>query len=429
MSATTSTKGNWLDTFALAMLVVLLLDLALFGPGLVLPVVGISIRRPLFIGIFGLFFLRHLLSAQAMTLGQFLLLVTISCVAILWATTIPGAYGFPIAYSLSDVLPWTALILLAFWPWDAWPEAARWDGFGKVIVRLSLFLALVHIIVWSLIVSGVITTGMLSLATYGLAGGDPTDDSFIKVAAVGEESQQRVYWSSSIFMLCGLYFHVVNARSKRRLAWLLSFGVLAFALWITQIRAFLGAALIFLALGPMLRHLRHPLLSGRTAAGVLLIWVVCILSVSVAINPQVLEMVGLARDVSDVTRVDQAQALLNAFTSHPFFGMGFGSYSTALIRSSETPYSYELVFYALLMKVGLFGIVALAALLYFSLRIARIGRFASQSPARHSHWVAFTAGFWFAGATNPLVVNFVGMGVLLLLLLDARYFSEPPVAC
>jgi hypothetical protein len=160
--------------------------------------------------------------------------------------------------------------------------------------------------------------GLLSLLTYGITGGDPTDDSFIKVAGVAGEGSAysyRVYWSSSIFMLGGLYFHVVNAISRRGFWWWVILAALAFALWVTQIRAFLGAAFIFLVLPPVLRRVERPMLSGNTPAGVLFIWAMSILSVSVAMNPELLQIAGLSRDVSDVVRVDQAEALLSQFAA------------------------------------------------------------------------------------------------------------------
>jgi hypothetical protein len=429
MNVEAPARTNWFDLLVLILLVFLIIDLALFGPGIVLPVLGVTARRLVFVGIFGLFILRHILSARAMTVAQLLLLATVACITVIWTVAIPSAYGFAVSDSLADVLPWTSLLLLVFWPWDAWPSVSKWIAFSQFIVRISLLLAAIHIAVWALLVSGVISNSMLSLVTYGLTGGDPSDDSFIKVAAMAEENRHRVYWSSSIFMLCGLYFLVANGRTGSRIWWVIRVGLLAFALWITQIRGFLGAAAIFVALAPVLRFMDQPLLSGRNPVGVLLIWVVFVLSVSAAINPSLLQSIGLSRDVSDVARVEQAEALLAAFSAHPFFGTGFGSYSTALVRSSEVMYSYELVFYALLMKLGLVGLGAISATLLLSLNVVRLDEFARLNPVRHSYWVAFTAGFWFAGATNPLAVNFVGMAVLLLLLIDARYFSERLPAC
>jgi hypothetical protein len=418
------TRTNWLDALALILLVFLVIDLALFGPGIVLPVVGVSARRLIFVGIFGLFILRHVLTANALTMAQLILLSTIMFIAILWAAAVPAAYGFAPGDSLADVLPWTSLLLLVFWPWDAWPVVSRWMAFAKFIVRLSLALAVIHIVVWALLVSGFLTDGMLSLLTYRLTGGEPVDNSFIR-AGMFAENQFRVYWSSSVFMLCGLYFHVVNASKKWSFGWVIAFGILAFGLWTTQIRAFLGAAVIFVVLSSFLRYVKQARLWVSTPAGVLFMWAFFVLCVSAAIRPELLESIGLSRDASDVVRVDQADALLAGFTAHPILGMGFGAYASSLVRSDDSPFSYELVFYALLMKVGLLGVLALGATLFISLNIVRFDRFALLHPLRHSYWVAFTTGIWFAGGTNPFVVNFVGMSVLMLLFVDARYFSEP----
>jgi hypothetical protein len=407
----------------------LFVDLAFFGPGIALPGVPLSPRRLLFLSIVGLATFRHLLKRQLLTLSEILLgLLTLAFFSI-WVVALPRIYGFELTDSLADATPWLALLVLVIWPWDAWPLRAQWLKFCKYLTVLSVMLAAIHILVWALLVSGVITSAMLAIATQVLqvGGGDDGGDSFIKIAATGT-GQFRVYWSSSVFLLCGLYLLMTYRPERRKLTWSLALLLILFALWTTQIRAFLAAAVLFLLLGWAIRvaaRMFGPLNAKALALGA---WVIGVLGVSIAINPEVLGSTGLQRGESDAERLTQAVAIVDRVVVHPWLGTGFGSYATSVMRSDDAPFSYELVFYALLMKVGVAGVVVLLMMLFCMLSIARIEDLSRSDLKRFSSWVAFTTGFWFAGATNPLVLNFVGMGILVVLVMDARLATQAPDA-
>jgi O-antigen ligase len=121
-----------------------------------------------------------------------------------------------------------------------------------------------------------------------------------------------------------------------------------------------------------------------------------------------------------------AGALLSQFSEHPWLGTGFGSYVSQNIRSEAAPWSYELVFHSLLMKIGVVGIVMVLVILGMALRVADVRACARANPRRFAIWTAFTTAFWFAGATNPLVTNFAGMSIIVLLLVDMRQWLYRP---
>jgi hypothetical protein len=277
--------------------------------------------------------------------------------------------------------------------------------------------------VWALLLQEVLTSEMLMVATQLLGVSDTDSDTFIKIAAVEGIGQFRVYWSSSVFLLGGLYLLLANPPRRLHPAWVLSLLLIVFALWTTQVRAFLGAVLIFLVGGWFVR--RSVLMFGVQNSRAILItaWLAGIGVVSLAMSPTMLSGLGLARDVSDAARVDQALALFERFTARPWLGSGFGSYATSLVRADAT-YSYELVFYALLMKVGAAGIAVLLGVLFCALVVARLQDLAARDLKRFGKWAAFTTGLWFAGATNPVMLNFVGMGLLVVLFVDARYAAQ-----
>lgn len=98
-------------------------------------------------------------------------------------------------------------------------------------------------------------------------------------------------------------------------------------------------------------------------------------------------------------RVAQMVSLWQGFSSSPFFGFGVGGH-TELIRNT-TPWSYELVYNALLMQLGaigfllLFTVLGMIAIRFWSTPMIKI----NQS---RTMLFAFTV-FLVCGATNPMV--------------------------
>ena len=63
--------------------------------------------------------------------------------------------------------------------------------------------------------------------------------------------------------------------------------------------------------------------------------------------------------VSDLTRTEQINALLNEFYQFPLLGKGIGSYSKEIVRDKTLMHSYEVQWVAFLMQFGLIGITVL----------------------------------------------------------------------
>jgi O-antigen ligase len=66
---------------------------------------------------------------------------------------------------------------------------------------------------------------------------------------------------------------------------------------------------------------------------------------------------------SDLERLDQQQALIDFCKAAPIFGHGLGSFTTAVIRYGELPYSYEMQLLALVGQIGIVGTLFLLGLL------------------------------------------------------------------
>jgi hypothetical protein len=404
--------------------ITMLIDIAFFGPGLVLPGAGVSLRRSLFVLILLVLAFRRVLKHRAFTRDEVAFFALLGTFGVFWGVVVPSSYGYLLPQSFADIAPWLGLLMIALWPWDAWPRLAQWQRFCKFLVAVTVLLALAHLGIWALLVADVIPPEAFAVAANLVSpGGD--GESFLRIVAL-DGGGFRVFWSSSMFLLGGIYFLAVTRTRPIRVRWLVALGLACLALATTYIRAFLGALAIFVLLAWVLRRFYSARRVQFPIATILGIWIVAIVSVSVAINPAFLSAIGLARAESDVDRVEQAGALLSQFQSHPLVGTGFGSYVYQVIRGADAPFSYELVFYALIMKLGAIGIIVLILILGLALRIAWAQRLAEVRMKEFAMWTAFTTGLWFAGATNPMVTNFVGMTIVVLMFVDMRVRANEP---
>lgn len=414
--------ASFLDRIFLFCGLLMLVDLAFFGSGLILPGIGLSLRRMLFVTILMVATLRRLLARAPFTRTELALLMLILVLVGMWTLALPASYGYPLGSAVGDVSPWLGLALLAVWPWQAWPLESQWHRFRRYFVALAVMLALLHLAIWASLVTGVTNSDLLVAATRLLPTSAAEDSLFLNIAPLASGSF-RIYWSSSIFLMGGLYFLVAYRPARLTPSWLIALLLVCGALFVTYIRSFLATGALFCVLPWLfrLRGARHAAVNARLT--VLAMWIIGVALVCIAINPSVLEVLHLSREVSDSERTDQAAALLGQFATHPVLGTGFGSFAPQDVRPSDTPSSYELVFHALLMKLGIVGMILLVALLALGLDIAGIAARARAHPRRFASWAAFTTGFWFAGATNPIVTNFIGMAIIVLLLVDIRHWG------
>jgi hypothetical protein len=416
-----------LDRLFLVIGLVMLFDLAFFGAGILIPGLGTSLRRVLFVALLGVATLRRLAQSRTFTASEASLVLLIMTLTAVWTVVLPASYGFSSAAAFAEVSPWLGLIMLALWPWDAWPEVRQWRRFQRYVIVLSLGLALFHIVLALIIIIGLVPAGLMLTAFDLIPTPLGADGGFLNIAEL-PNGLVRIYYSSSVFMLFGMYFLIAHRPPRLTRRWVLAIVIIGAGLFVTYIRSFLAVVAMTVLLQQFLRFL-GPDHAVSPRLKVLALWILGVAMVCVAIDPSVLSALQLSRDVSDDERVDQAEALLAQFANHPLLGTGFGSYATQHVRASELPGAYELEFHALLMKLGIVGMLLLITILGVCLSVSGISSHARANPRQFSSWAAFTTGFWFAGATNPHVTNFIGMSMILLLLVDVRYWgSEDPPA-
>ena len=126
-------------------------------------------------------------------------------------------------------------------------------------------------------------------------------------------------------------------------------------------------------------------------------------------------------------RVEQSAELIHAWKARPLLGNGFGTAPRGYIRSSKTPYLFELQYHALLFKGGIVGLlliitIPLAAFIIYHRSIRWLFRPAVTNSA--SLLISVTYGVLvtcIAGAFNPYLTSayFTSMVALLFALYDS----------
>lgn len=113
---------------------------------------------------------------------------------------------------------------------------------------------------------------------------------------------------------------------------------------------------------------------------------------------------------SNNVRVEETKALLKKWTKSPVIGFGYGSYTTENTRSEDAIFSYEMTAPALLMKLGVVGIIPWVTAILAGLYMA----FRHLSANTLTFWIFMFLGFGFAIQTNPFILSFTGMATIML---------------
>ncbi|MGA3796603.1 hypothetical protein ACPCYX_02310 [Pseudomonas fluorescens] len=108
----------------------------------------------------------------------------------------------------------------------------------------------------------------------------------------------------------------------------------------------------------------------------------------------------------DSTSIDvknqQAALLIAEAQNHIVFGNGLGGYIQTFIRSPYQPYLYEVQWAALLMQLGVIGLLVLAIGLIFIVPVSALTLRTSAVKSKEALYLIILYGLWLAsGVTNP----------------------------
>lgn len=101
----------------------------------------------------------------------------------------------------------------------------------------------------------------------------------------------------------------------------------------------------------------------------------------------------------------QTILLIEGWSEKPFFGHGIGTYLPNYVRSTKTPWSYEMMYFSMLYQLGIIGSGVYVFLIIVLLKniINKIkARKKEKSVAYYSYFVGIIC-FLITGATNPMI--------------------------
>lgn len=401
------------------------LDIFFMGSGQNYAVFGLSTRKLLF-GLFCLFsVMTYFWSFNRKPILSLCSLVGLFGFILLWVVIIPLYYHGNISYSIADALPLIAPGIYLITD-DFSRREDIWVKIRVVVFYSLLAFVFLHIILYGMSLA---SPQLLEVAGEFLRllwePQDATVEFFVFLTPL-DSGVVRVYFGSSFLLLLGLYFAVEKYRSPIRkcsICRIAFFLLVVFALWATNTRSLLLGAVVFVFASPLFaRAVRR--IPWNFLSLTLLIVAPFFLSFMLVptFDAQMLANLGIAREGSDDLRADQFLPLFEAFSDSPLFGQGFGS-SVALIRSEETPYSYELSILALFMKIGIVGVLSVAAILSSSLNSLMPNQ-GKVFPKEIAPLYALYFSYIFSCFFNPYIFGFFGTFFLLFILYESSFLVE-----
>jgi len=124
---------------------------------------------------------------------------------------------------------------------------------------------------------------------------------------------------------------------------------------------------------------------------------------------------------SDLTRVQQIEALMEQYYEAPYLGQGLGGYVKNMIRDGGLTYSYEVQWVAFLMQLGLFGLTLLLIPVFY---ISSKFILCSFDRVKWSFFGMFL--IWlFSGFTNPFLISLASGIVYSMFLLAGAILQQP----
>lgn len=149
-----------------------------------------------------------------------------------------------------------------------------------------------------------------------------------------------------------------------------------------------------------------------------------------SLSEQLKKLQSQRQDISgtaeaNAQRAEQQNALLEKWSESKLLGFGYGAYAEDCIRNESFPFMYESLIPALIMKLGLLGMLGWGVFV-LALVVFAVKRLWKQ-PVRFWCWIGTALAYAMAVQTNPFLFTFAGMSLMLYLLLPIAEAKEDMV--
>lgn len=116
---------------------------------------------------------------------------------------------------------------------------------------------------------------------------------------------------------------------------------------------------------------------------------------------------------SNSIKIEQMGKLIEKWKDSPIIGHGYGSYVEGYLRSEVAPFSYEMQFFSMIMKIGVLGMIIWIG--FFILQFIEMIKNGSQNWIHIFAWIFLLTALVICVQTNPLLISFTGMSMILFL--------------
>lgn len=274
--------------------------------------------------------------------------------------------------------------------------------------RLIVFLELAHAIFFVFIIASWIAdyVGFIKISSIQSTLSQYTSTSFVGYTTeVG-----RMYFLNTVAIMS--YAYIIGMQSSNRSIKYIIFSSIILLLANIAIgsRAMLAVSLIIVISGLNKRNLfdnwRRLLMVTMIIVPLLAFMPYSLLSDALAQTRFFNSDADYWFAYSDQIRSIQYDILVNSLKDNFLLGTGFGYYDSTFVRDWERPYSYELFYLALLLKLGIFSflifITIVFLMFYYMLR---------QLNGRHYKMISlvYIACILFVSSTNPFIDTQIGI--------------------
>ena len=405
-------------------LAVFLFDIILLGSGAWSDnLLGINIRKVLFV----LLYLMAGFSAFKKGINKNLLILTfISTMFSSWYVLfMPMVSGIPFKNAITDWMPLMGLMLA---PLLAGLEIRHnfWGGLRGGVQLLCLLQAVIHIVIWWLgkSSSGLLEVFRLFMETYLRSQVEGNIDNIIMSET--PDGGFRFLYPSSLLLIIGVYFSMAELLSStKKLRSIVKLVIFCIALYTTWTRAFYLlpalAYIFYFSYGLILK--KDNRFQSVYSSYLLFIVLFLIFQLFGVMSSKILTQLGLASPESDEARTIQVSSISDTIFNSPIFGIGFGGHAD-YIRSTAAPWTYEMAFYALFMKVGVLGFILICVMLCFGLKSFINSNTLRTNRSLVKNWLAFSTASMLIFGSNPFLFSLAGVGVAVILFMELAWISK-----
>lgn len=387
-------------------------EMILGGPGF-WGIGGISFRKVLFAANCAWFMACWLWSTIRLTRGEIACAMTLVAIMVVWIAFIPATRKpTQLAFAVQDGLPLAMGLLGLLFRAYFRQFREEWPRLKRVTAVALVFTALMNIALWVVGMTGDagnFAAQAAALAWFTLGRIDLSPPLYI--GAMPDGFFRAMWITGTLYMPALLY---CIARRRWAGAALFSFALLATytrSLWLATVLGILIAQLTCVRGDRMI----SPRILAGLAVFIATLGAVAFVWVSRDADIDLLSTLGkrigtVFSDSSAEERYEQVGPLISAWTDAPLFGKGFGA-SASIVRSEEAPFSYEVTVLALLMKMGAVGLIA-GALLVCGIWLVHALPARTLRTRDRAAGLGAAVAFLAAAATNPFLINFVGMSLM-----------------